>query len=534
MRSATLNDGENTIPAKFSSDCGGKLSSGAVKDNAVLKLTDVAYECASEGERKPFAVINGFEVVEAVTPAAKVAKTEPKTPASAERKAVPLAALNPYRTPWTVKVKLTNKGQVREYQSARGKGKVCSVDFVDEEGTAIGATLWREAIEKYENVLEVGKVYYVSKGSLKPADKRYSTSGNDYEMNLDGRAEIDVCDDIDQSSAQKMQRAYAFVPIDKLSSRIGARGNVDVVAVVKEVSEVSSIRRKSDNTELNKREVVLVDDSLKSIRLTLWNVLAAEQGEQLASMTNPIVAIRSVRVGDYEGVSIGTVSRSDMVIDPDADTVPRAAELKKWWDETGASATFTHAGEGLASAHQGQKKDITATNLAELQPEEIAPATDKPVFAYVSAHTVMCKADQPMYYASVPEDGNNKKVTETGDGKFYCEANGQTYDTCERRYIMRFKATDVSGGAWMNAFNDEAKKMFGGLSADELHALKENDFKAYERAVSKMTCKHWNFLVKVQSEEYQGETKRRMTAVKCAPVDYVAESKKLLAKIGAV
>ena len=98
------------------------------------------------------------------------------------------------------------------------------------------------------------------------------------------------------------------------------------------MSEVSSIRRKSDNTELNKREVVLVDDPLKSIRLTLWNVLAAEQGEQLASMTNPIVAIRSVRVGDYEGVSIGTVSRSDMVIDPDADTVPRAAELKKWWD----------------------------------------------------------------------------------------------------------------------------------------------------------------------------------------------------------
>ena len=82
MRSATLNDGENTIPAKFSSDCGGKLSSGAVKDNAVLKLTDVAYEGASEGERNPFAVINGFEVVEAVTPAAKVAKTEPKTPAS--------------------------------------------------------------------------------------------------------------------------------------------------------------------------------------------------------------------------------------------------------------------------------------------------------------------------------------------------------------------------------------------------------------------------------------------------------------------
>lgn len=535
-RSATLNDGENTIDAKFSNKCAGKLS--AVKDHAVLKLTDVAYETSTCDERKPFAVINGFEVVNAdgsvavsaTTPGEKMPKTEPKTPASAERGSVPLSALNPYRTPWTVKVKLTNKGAVREYKSARGPGKVCSVDFVDEEGTAIGATLWREAIEKYDSMLEVGKVYYVSKGSLKPADKRYSTSGNDYEMNLDGKAEIELCADIDQSSAQKMQRAYAFVTIDRLASKIGARGNVDVCAVVKEVGELSTIRRKSDNTELTKRELVLVDDSLKTVRLTLWNTLASEQGEELASMKNPVIAIRSVRVGDYEGVSIGTVSRSDMVID--ADDIPRAVELKKWWSEAGAEAKFSAAGEGLATAQQGQKNDIIASNLAEIQPEEIAPVTDKPVFAWVCAHTVMCKTDQAMYYAAAPEEGNNKKVIES-DGKWYCEATGQTYDTCEHRYIMRFKAMDASEGAWLNAFNEEGIKMFG-ITANEMHALKVSDFKAYEDAVKKMTYRHWSFLIKVTSEEYNGETKRRMTAVKCNPVDYAAESKKLLAKMSVV
>lgn len=535
VRSATLNDGENTIEAQFSkSVCATKLSK--VTDRAVLKLTDVAYDGAEGGERKPFAVINGFEVVnadgsiavEAKTPGEKIPKTEPKTPASAERNAVPLSALNPYRTPWTVKVKLSNKGNVREYKSARGPGKVCSVDFVDEEGTAIGATLWREAIEKYDSVLEVGKVYYVSKGTLKPADKRYSTSGNDYEMNLDGKAEIELCADIDQSSAQKMQRAYAFVSIDKLSTKIGARGNVDVVAVVKEVSELSTIRRKSDNTELTKREIVLADDSTKTIRMTLWGDLAVEQGEKLAAMTNPIVAIRSVRVSDYDGVSVGTVSRSDMVID--ADDIPRVAELKKWWTEGGSETTFSAAGEGLTSAGQGQKRDIETMNLAELQPEEIAPSTDKPVFAWVCAHTILCKPDQTMYYAAVPEEGNNKKVVES-DGKWYCEANGQTYDTCERRYIMRFKAIDGYEGAWLNAFNDEATKMFG-ISANELHELHENDYKAYENAVKKMTYKQWSFLVKVVTEEYQGELKRRLTAVKCNAVNYAAESKRLLSKMG--
>ena len=90
---------------------------------------------------------------------------------------------------------------------------------------------------------------------------------------------------------------------------------------------------------------------------------------------------------------------------------------------------------------------------------------------------------------------------------------------------------DASGSAWVNCFNDEAETMFG-VTADEMHKMKENDFKKYEDTVKRMESKHWSFLVKCQTEEYQGETKRRMTAVKCNKIDYVAESKKLLARMG--
>ena len=502
----------------------------------MLKLTDVKYDGVADADRAPFAVINGFEVVHAdvadvvATPAKVAAKNEPKTPSSiGERKAVPLNALNPYRQPWCVKVKLTSKGQVREYRSAKGPGKVSSVEFVDEEGTAMGATLWKEAIDKYDAMLEPGKVYYVSKGTLKPANKQYSSTNNDYEMYLDGKCEIELCPDVDQSSAQKMQRAYEFVKIDRLSSKIGARGNVDVAGVVTHVGETSTIRRKSDNSELTKREVTIVDESAKTVVLTLWNTLATEQGEKLAAMTNPVVAVRSVRVGDYAGVSLSTVTRSELCIDPE--NVERVSELKKWYAEGGADVPTEAAGAGLASAAlAGKKNDVVASTLAELQPDVIAPATDKPAFAWVCAHTMLCKPDQAMYYCSTPEEGNNKKVIED-NGKWYCEANGQTYDSCQRRYIMRFKMMDASGSAWVNCFNDEAEKMFG-VSADELHEMKENDFKKYEDTVKRMESKHWSFLVKSQSEEYQGETKRRLTAVKCNKIDYVAESKKLLSRMG--
>ena len=105
----------------------------------MLKLTDVAHECASEGERKPFAVINGFEVVEAVTPAAKAGRRrseERRAPAQSGA----VAALNPYRTPWTA-VKLTNKGQVRS-TSVR-KGKVCPWTLSMKRAGGSGAALER-------------------------------------------------------------------------------------------------------------------------------------------------------------------------------------------------------------------------------------------------------------------------------------------------------------------------------------------------------------------------------------------------------
>lgn len=72
---------------------------------------------------------------------------------------------------------------------------------------------------------------------------------------------------------------YVFVFINKFVSKIGVCGNVDVVVVVKEVSELLFICCKSDNIELNKCEVVLVDDLAKIVRLIFWNVFVVEVGE---------------------------------------------------------------------------------------------------------------------------------------------------------------------------------------------------------------------------------------------------------------
>lgn len=57
-------------------------------------------------------------------PAARLAMT---------RRVHPLISLNPYQGSWTIKVRVTNKGNLRTYKNARGEGQVFNVELTDED-----------------------------------------------------------------------------------------------------------------------------------------------------------------------------------------------------------------------------------------------------------------------------------------------------------------------------------------------------------------------------------------------------------------
>ncbi|KAH7653511.1 Nucleic acid-binding proteins protein [Dioscorea alata] len=61
-------------------------------------------------------------------PAARMAMT---------RRVHPLVSLNPYQGNWTIKVRVTNKGNLRTYKNAKGEGHVFNVELTDEDGTQI-------------------------------------------------------------------------------------------------------------------------------------------------------------------------------------------------------------------------------------------------------------------------------------------------------------------------------------------------------------------------------------------------------------
>ena len=55
---------------------------------------------------------------------------------------------------WTVKVRVTNKSDIRTWSNSRGEGKLFSLDMMDETGE-IRATAFNAECDKFYNKIEV-------------------------------------------------------------------------------------------------------------------------------------------------------------------------------------------------------------------------------------------------------------------------------------------------------------------------------------------------------------------------------------------
>ena len=222
------------------------------------------------------------------------------------------------------------------------------------------------------------------------------------------------------------QVKYDFKPLAELDS-VDKDQTCDVLAVVKEVGEVSSITAKASGRSVSKRELTLVDRSSFSVRLTLWG----KQAESYSLENEPVVAFKAVKVGDFGGRSLSMVGSSSMLANPD---IPDAHELRGWYDNQGASTTFTAhsrsggAGGGGAGAFKPEEtKTIAGVRDAQLGMNEASAD-----FFNMRATVIFIKSDS-LSYPACKSESCNKKVTDDGSGGYRCEKCDRSWDAPEYR-----------------------------------------------------------------------------------------------------
>lgn len=436
---------------------------------------------------------------------------------------IPIAALNPYQGKWTIKARVTAKGELRHYNNQRGDGKVFHFDLLDSDGGEIRVTCFNAVADQFYHQVEAGKIYLVSRGSLKAAQKNFNHLHNDLEIFLDTTSMVQLCYE-DDGSIPRQQ--FHFRPISDVEG-MDNNSVVDLIGVVSYISPAASLMRKN-GTETQKRTLHLRDMSGRSVELTLWGNFCNDDGLKLQHMCDsgvfPILAVKAGRVSDFNGKAVGTISTTQLFIEPD---FPEAHRLKEWFEKEGKNTQSVSISRDSLSVG---RTDIRKT-VSQIKDEGLG-TKEKPDWITVSATIVYIKCDNFCYTACPIMIGDrpcNKKVINNGDGRWHCDRCDQSVVECDYRYILQFQIQDHTGLTWVTAFQECGEEIMG-MSAKDLYSLKyveQNDEK-FGEVVRNATFSKYLFKLKVKEETFSDEQRVKSTVVKAERYNHSSETRFIL------
>lgn len=438
----------------------------------------------------------------------------------------PIQSINPYQNGWTIRGRCTYKSDLRKFQNQRGEGQVISFELTDESGS-IRITAFTDHAPKVQETVMMGRVYSVTRGSLKHANEKYNRSTSPYEMTLDKKSEFtEIPDD---GSALKIK--YNFTKIASLDN-IEVKGACDVLAIVQEVGPLSEIIIRSTGEPCNKRSVVLCDDSNSTVEITLWRNQAETFLTEADQNRHPVILVKNALRGDYGGVCLNVGRNTSLELDPI--NVPEANQLRAWYDSRASGAndmqSLTASRTGSAGKISGERKSLEEARKEDVDPVFSGGGGGASAMFITRGYVSLIKSDGEISYPSDPD--TKKKVAPVSAGVWHSPSTDRQLrdDEVVHRYIINLKISDHSGSQWMSAF-DEAGQVIMNRPAGEMRRLKETDPPMYESVVD--DCKFRPLVLKVQVKEqnYRNENHIRYTVSRCEPLDFAAEGQVLLQEI---
>uniref|UniRef100_A0A671MGF3 Replication protein A subunit n=1 Tax=Sinocyclocheilus anshuiensis TaxID=1608454 RepID=A0A671MGF3_9TELE len=405
----------------------------------------------------------------------------PSTPGGSS-KVVPIASLNPYQSKWTVRARVTNKNSIRTWSNSRGDGKLFSMELVDESGE-IRATGFNHEVDKFYSLIEQGKVYYISKGTLKIANKQFSSLKNDYEMTLNGETSIIPCED--SHDVPKVQ--CDFVSIADLESR-EKDTIVDVIAVCKNTEDMTRIMTKNSR-EVSKRNIQLMDMSGRVIQLTMWG--NDSLGSRLSSFHLETFCLFVYRY-DKEGHAIDGQSMTEL------------------------------RGPGGGGGNTNWK------TLVEVKNEHLGHGDKADYFSCIA--TIVYIRKENCLYQACPSKDCNKKVVDQQNGMYRCEKCDKEFPDFKYRLMLSANIADFGDNQWVTCFQDSAETLLG-QNSGYLGQLKDSNEAAFDEVFLHANFNTFVFRNRVKMETYNDESRIKVTVVDAKPVDHREYSKRLIINI---
>nr|XP_049598711.1 replication protein A 70 kDa DNA-binding subunit isoform X2 [Syngnathus scovelli] len=430
------------------------------------------------------------------------------SPSKSPTRVTPIYQLHPYLSNWTIRARVINKSDIRNWSNSRREGKVFNFEVVDET-EEIKIVAFNEEVDQFFSLVEQDKVYLISKGTVKLANKKFTSLKNDYEITLSASSRIVPCDD----DCGVPNLLFQFVPISQLETK-DPDAVVDVIGVCEEAEDVSLITTKAGK-QLSKRALMLTDSSGKMVMLTLWG----DQAEKFNASGHPVVAVRGARVSTFGGHSLMVFLNSTLIVNPD---IPEAFALRAWYNQVGHALCSQSLTEGYSTSGDFRTNWKT---LRDIKTEQLGHGEKADYFSCV-ATVVFCRKENCLYRAC-PEGSCFKKVHEQDDGRYHCDKCGKDYPNFNYRFMLSVNLADFGDNMWATCFQETAETLLG-ISAEELGHLKDTDENAFDKVFEKIYFSTYVFRNRVKLENFNDESRMKVTVMEVLPADQRQHSRRLL------
>lgn len=445
-----------------------------------------------------------------------------------QAKFYPISELSAYQGKWTLRAKVTQKGQLRTFarrSGSGGDGKVFSVEITDGPGCEIKASFFDASADKYHELLQVGKVYTFTRGTVKVANRQYNSTKHRYEINFDRGAEIVETDaDIDVGES-----SYDFVDLKQAQSRtLPAR--VDLCGIVTSYTPLTTLNSK-DGRELIKRDITIADDTQMCMRITLWGDKGKMPDSQLDG--NPVIALKHIVLKEWNGGRDGgSIEQTTLAFTPE---LPEAQRVVSWWTKGGSTQQIQSLG---GSAGPLAARNAVNCNVSELRRQAEMVGEQSQWFAFTGRLSVVMTRSQgepkPLHYVACAEtkEGSSLMCNKRVDSSGICPSCARAGKT-QIRLSARCKYADYTDACWLVSFHEATEKVLC-MNADKLAELETNADGEVSRERLEATLKEnyffdpYDLTVRAQLQSYNGEPRTNTVCSAAAPTDKRKHGRKLM------
>lgn len=399
---------------------------------------------------------------------------------------MPLKKLKKSSKYWTIKVRVSKRYPPRAWSSAKGSGIISSVDLIDRERSQIKATMFDETSRKWWSILEEGKVFYITSGSIRPCNPKFNTLGHPCEITLGSYSRIQKVED----DPQIPLAVFDLIPLEMLTQKDPIHV-VDVQGIITDMGDCEDIMTKRQ-TRTQKRTVVLVDETGCDVDLTLWGDYAQKE-----LSCNQIVRVTRCRINNYkDNIRLGSTFGSAL-------TVVNDKSLLDWY--TTAKRPFDHLSQSSKIHYLDPRHSIQDIKELKMEEGEIQMLQVRAIVEKVNVNI-----ESPPWYKACP-DCKNKLTDDEVEG-YYCEKCLAPHSTYIPRYMLRVTLSDKKTRLTATMFDSHAEELVG-KSAQEMDVLLQDDCtEEFSTIFSQVTGIIRLFKLKIQlSQAKEGELRFQYT-----------------------